>query len=59
MKVPSDYVGPVTLLNGQRFIGRMPSVSLTSITGLTPPVGSDPLPSTNSANATIVNITSA
>ena len=55
----TDYVGPVTLLNGQRFIGQDASVSLTSITGLTPPVGSDPLPSTNSANATIVNITSA
>jgi uncharacterized repeat protein (TIGR01451 family) len=54
-----DYVGPVTLLNGQRFIGQDATASLSSITGLTPAPGSDPLPVTNSANATIVNITSA
>jgi hypothetical protein len=53
----SDYVGPVTLLNGQRFIGQDATASLSSITGLTPPSGSDPLPTTNSANGTIVNIT--
>jgi Bacterial Ig domain/Calx-beta domain len=52
-----DYVGPVTLLNGQRFIGQDATSSLSAITGLTPPAGSDPLPATNSANATIVNIT--
>jgi len=52
-----DYVGPVTLLNGQRFIGQDATASLSGITGLTPPAGSDPLPATNSANATIVNIT--
>lgn len=55
----TDYVGPVTLLNGQRFIGQDATASLSSITGLTPPAGSDPLPATNSGNATIVNITSA
>jgi hypothetical protein len=53
-----DYVGPVTLLNGQRFIGQDATASLSAITGLTPPAGSDPLPVTNSGNATIVNITS-
>lgn len=54
-----DYVGPVTLLNGQRFIGQDATASLSSITGLTPPSYSDPLPATNSGNGTIVNITSA
>ena len=54
----TDYVGPVTLLNGQRFIGQDATASLSSITGLTPPSGSDPLPTTNSGNGTIVNITS-
>jgi hypothetical protein len=54
-----NYVGPVILLNGQRFIGQDATASLSAITGLTPPTGSDPLPVTNSGNATIVNITSA
>ncbi|MEK6335643.1 MAG: Calx-beta domain-containing protein [Acidobacteriota bacterium] len=54
-----DYVGPVALLNGQRFIGQDATASLSSITGLTPPPYSDPLPTTNSGNAIIVNITSA
>lgn len=53
----TDYVGPVTLLNGQRFIGQDATASLSAITGLTPPGGSDPLPATNSGNGTIVNIT--
>jgi hypothetical protein len=53
----SDYAGPVTLLSGQRFIGQDATASVSSITGLTPPAGSDPLPATNSANGTIVNIT--
>jgi hypothetical protein len=53
----TDYVGPVTLLNGQRFIGQDATASLSSITGLTPPTGSDPLPAMNSGNGTIVNIT--
>lgn len=53
----TDYVGPVTLLNGQRFIGQDATASLSAITGLTPPAGSDPLPATNSGNGTIVNIT--
>ncbi|HEX3084302.1 MAG TPA: Ig-like domain-containing protein, partial [Pyrinomonadaceae bacterium] len=54
-----DYVGPVTLLNGQKFIGQDATASLSSITGLTPPPESDPLPTMNSANATVANITSA
>jgi hypothetical protein len=54
-----NYVGSLTLLNGQRFIGQDATASLSTITGLTPPIYSDPLPATNSANATIVNITSA
>jgi large repetitive protein len=54
-----DYVGPVTLLNGQKFIGQDAAAALATITGLTPPAGSDLLPVTNSANGTITNITSA
>src|SRR5215831_6332066 len=55
----SSYSATLTLLNGQKLIGQDASASLSSITGLTPPPNSDPLPTTNSANATIVNITSA
>ncbi|HEX8144754.1 MAG TPA: Ig-like domain-containing protein [Pyrinomonadaceae bacterium] len=54
---PTDYVGPVSLLSGQRLIGQDSTISLSSITGLTEPTGSEPLPAMNSANATIVNIT--
>jgi hypothetical protein len=54
----TDYVGPVTLLNGQKFIGQDATATLSSITGITPPTGSDALPTTNPA-APIVNITSA
>src|SRR6185503_12390559 len=55
----TDYVGPVTLLNGQKFIGQDGTAALATITGLTPPSGSDPLPAMNSGNGTITNITSA
>jgi hypothetical protein len=54
-----DYVGPVTLLSGQRFIGQDATASLSAITGLTPPTYSDPLPVMNSGNAIVTNITSA
>ena len=54
-----DYVGPVTLLNGQKFIGQDATAALATVTGLTPPSGSDPLPAMNSGNGTITNITSA
>ena len=52
------YVGPVTLLNGQKFIGQDATATLSSISGVNPPAGSDPLPAT-SPGAPIVNITSA
>jgi len=52
----TDYVGPVTLENGQKFIGQDATATLSSITLLTPPTGSDPLPSPNPTSA-IVNIT--
>src|SRR5215213_2088243 len=55
----TSYVGPVTLLNGQKFIGQDATATLSSISGITPPAGSDALPATNSGNGTIVNITSA
>ncbi|HSE16084.1 MAG TPA: Ig-like domain-containing protein, partial [Pyrinomonadaceae bacterium] len=55
----TDYVGPVTLLNGQKFIGQDATASLATIAGITLAPGSDPLPATNSGNGTIVNITSA
>ena len=55
----TDYVGPVTLLDGQRFVGQDATASLSSITGLTPPAGSDPFPATNSGNGVMVTITSA
>ncbi|HYV10908.1 MAG TPA: Ig-like domain-containing protein, partial [Pyrinomonadaceae bacterium] len=55
----TDYVGPVTLLNGQKFIGQDATASISVITGITPAVGSDALPAMNSGNATITNITSA
>ena len=51
-----NYVGPLTLENGQKFIGQDATATLSSITGLTPPAGSDPLPAT-SPGAPIVNIT--
>ena len=54
----ADYVGPVTLLGGQRFIGQDATASLSSITGLTPPAASDPLPTMNAGNGIIVNLTS-
>jgi hypothetical protein len=53
----TDYVGPVTLLSGQRFLGQDSTASLSAMTGISPPAGSDPLPTTNSANGVIVNIT--
>jgi len=55
----TDYVGPVTLLNGQKFIGQDATATLASIAGITLAPNSDALPATNSGNGTIVNITSA
>jgi hypothetical protein len=51
----TDYVGPVTLLSGQKFIGQDATASLASIVG-TPATGSDALPPPNPTSA-IVNIT--
>jgi hypothetical protein len=55
----TSYTGSFILLNGQKLIGQDATASLSSITGLTPPPESDPLPVTNSANGTIVYISSA
>jgi Ca2+-binding RTX toxin-like protein len=52
------YVGPLTLLNGQKFIGQDATSTLSLISGVIPPAGSDALPAT-SPGAPIVNITSA
>src|SRR5688572_12931832 len=52
------YLGPLTLLNGQKFIGQDATATLSSISGVIPPAGSDALPAT-SPGAPIVNITSA
>ena len=53
------YVGPVTLLNGQKLIGQDATASLATITGLTPGTGSALFPVMNSGNVTIAKITSA
>src|SRR5215208_5451638 len=53
-----DYIGPVTLLSGQKFIGQDATATLSTISGITPATGSDALPAT-SPGAPIVNITSA
>jgi uncharacterized repeat protein (TIGR01451 family) len=48
----------LVLLAGQRLIGQDSSTSLQILTGLTPPLGSMPLPVMNSSNGTLVNINS-
>ncbi len=53
-----NYVGPVALLNGQKFIGQDATATLSLISGVIPPAFSDALPAT-SPGAPIVNITSA
>jgi large repetitive protein len=50
------YVGPLTLRSGQKLIGQGSGASLSAISGVNPPSGSDPLPATGGANP---NITSA
>jgi hypothetical protein len=54
----TSYTGPLALLDGQRVIGQDATGSLAALAGLTPPADS-PVPATNSANATVVNIVSA
>ena len=49
------YTGGLTLLNTQRLIGQGASASLASITGITSPPFSDPLPATGGARPTVSN----
>src|SRR6185503_12728491 len=49
------YTGGLTLLANQRLIGEGASASLSSITGLTPPSYSDPLPATGGARPGVEN----
>ncbi|MFN2622993.1 MAG: beta strand repeat-containing protein, partial [Chthoniobacterales bacterium] len=53
------YIGPVTLLNGQKLIGQDATADLSTITGLNPGTGSAAFPAMNSGNGTITKITSA
>jgi hypothetical protein len=55
----TSYSGPITLLNNQKLIGQDANATLSAISGLTPPASGASLPAMNSANATVVNITSA
>jgi len=48
----TDYIGGVTLLNNQKLIGQDSGSSLTSLTGLTPPSYSYPLPAMNTGAPT-------
>ena len=50
-----SYTGGLTLLANQRLIGQGAGASLTSITGITPPAGSDPLPATGGTRPTVAN----
>ncbi|HEX8474956.1 MAG TPA: PxKF domain-containing protein [Pyrinomonadaceae bacterium] len=50
-----NYTGGLTLLDGQRLIGQGASDSLSTITGITPPAGSDPLPSTGGLHPVITS----
>ena len=49
------YTGGLTLLNTQRLIGQGASASLASITGITSPPHSDPLPATGGTRPTVAN----
>src|SRR5262249_15535075 len=55
----TGYVGPVTLLNGQKLIGQDATSSLSTITGLTPGTSSATLPSTGGGSPNKVSITSS
>src|SRR5712692_2847374 len=54
----SNYIGPVTLLNGQRLFGQDSTATLQTLTGLTPQAYSDPFPTMNTG-APATTITSA
>src|SRR5437868_1243296 len=49
----TNYAGPITLLNNQRLVGQGATVSLSSITGLTPQPYSAPLPATGGTRPVI------
>ena len=49
------YTGGLTLLNTQKLIGQGAGASLASITGITSPPHSDPLPATGGARPTVAN----
>jgi uncharacterized repeat protein (TIGR01451 family) len=51
----SNYNGGLTLLNGQRLIGKGASQSITAITGFSTPSGSAVLPTTGGAKPTITS----
>ncbi len=53
------YTGGLTLLANQRLIGQGAGASLSTITGLTPPAGSDALPATGGARPTITTTAAA
>ena len=51
----ANYTGPLTLLNNQKLIGQGATASLSAITGLTPPPGSDNLPATGGVRPLIAH----
>ncbi|HEX8149554.1 MAG TPA: PxKF domain-containing protein [Pyrinomonadaceae bacterium] len=48
-----NYTGGLALLSGQALVGEGSTASLATVTGLTPPSYSDPLPATGGANPAI------
>ncbi|HEX8187580.1 MAG TPA: Ig-like domain-containing protein, partial [Pyrinomonadaceae bacterium] len=48
-----NYTGGLALLSGQALVGEGSTASLATVTGLTPPSYSDPLPATGGANPVI------
>jgi hypothetical protein len=53
------YLGGNTLLANQRLIGQGATASLSTITGITPPTGSDALPATGGARPTMTTTVAA
>jgi len=51
------YTGGIVLRNGQKLFGQDATITLAAMTGLTPPMFSNALPVTNSANGTKATIT--
>ncbi len=54
-----SYTGGLTLLANQRLIGQGASASLSTITGLTPPTGSDALPATGGTSPTVTTVSAS